>query len=390
MASAKSSLNGLSILIPDGESYIILGVLRCLSMIEGIQLFVISETRNTAVRRSRYITEFIHCAPISRSDEWIEMINQISDSRNIDVILPVFEISSRKLIRHREMLRKPHSLLLPTTQEKFNTAENKWHLALHLAQNGIPGPISLSAEKYFGGADMPARIPFPLLVKRVIDTGGGEGITRFDCPEDLRQFFTDRLPDASMVIQEYVEGYDLGCNVLCKNGEVLAYTIQQGTVFSPKPFTPQVGLKMIHDERVIGQVKHLMHSLDWSGVANIDMRYDIRNDRFLILEINARFWYTVLASALAGVNFPELYCKTVLGRSFPIPAYQEIEYLNDKGLIQSIVKTPGILWTPGRIIKNTPLCFQIRDWRMTLSHLFWSLKNRIFGRDPIASSESRS
>lgn len=374
------SENYFSILIPDGESYIILGVLRCLSLIKGIRLFVLSETRNTAVRHSRYITEFIHHPPSDSSEAWIDRINDVVDSRKIDVIMPVFEISSRKLIRHRTLLRNPDCFILPATLEIFNTAENKWLLAVHLAKHGIPGPTTLSANEYFGASDRAEKIPFPLLVKRVIGTGGGEGITRLNSQQELQNHFANIVPDASLVIQEYVEGFDLGCNVLCRNGEVLAYTIQRGTVFSPKAFTPQVGLRMIHHEKVLSQVKELMKSLEWSGVANVDMRYDQQKDQFLVLEINTRFWYTVLASALAGVNFPELYCRTVLNKTFQVPTYREIAYLNNKGLTQSIIKNPGIFFNPGLIFNNTPIRFQIRDWRMTLSHLFWSIGNRLSGR----------
>jgi predicted ATP-grasp superfamily ATP-dependent carboligase len=53
---------------------------------------------------------------------------------------------------------------------------------------------------------------------------------------------------------------------------------------------------------LIEAIKKIMKSLDWSGVANIDCRYDEKEEIFKIIEINTRYWINVDASAIANVN----------------------------------------------------------------------------------------
>ena len=57
----------------------------------------------------------------------------------------------------------------------------------------------------------------------------------------------------------------------------------------------------------------LVHELGWSGVANIDMRYDARHKIPMVLELNGRYWFSLLGSLNAGVNFPLLACEMCLG-----------------------------------------------------------------------------
>ena len=77
--------------------------------------------------------------------------------------------------------------------------------------------------------------------------------------------------------------------------------------------------------------KKLMKSLNWSGVANIDWRYDENNKVFKIIEINTRFWLSTDASSIAGVNFPYLYCLSSLGNEIKLQKTESISYLSLEG-----------------------------------------------------------
>jgi predicted ATP-grasp superfamily ATP-dependent carboligase len=59
--------------------------------------------------------------------------------------------------------------------------------------------------------------------------------------------------------------------------------------------------------------ERLIRELGWSGVANIDMRLDAGHKIPLVLEINGRYWFTLLGALNAGINFPLLACEMCLG-----------------------------------------------------------------------------
>ena len=167
----------------------------------------------------------------------------------------------------------------------------------------------------------------------------------------------------------------MGCNVLCKKGEILAYTMQRGNMWNTKPFSPQIGLDMVYEEDLLNTVKKLMKSLNWSGVANVDLRFDIKNNTYKVLEINPRYWETLHASLMANVNFPYLLCQTTLGKKFEIPAYEHLEYLNLKGIFQKTRTTPSFLLNLKYIWKNTPLKYTFKDPLPTVYKFIWRSKN---------------
>jgi len=67
-----------------------------------------------------------------------------------------------------------------------------------------------------------------------------------------------------------------------------------------------VGIEFVYDERVVQVVERLMRLLNWSGVAHIDLRFDQDEDEIKVIEINGRYWGSLLGSLNAGINFPAL------------------------------------------------------------------------------------
>jgi hypothetical protein len=369
----------ISILIPDGESYIHLGVLRSLSGVkQNIRLYVMSEARNMGIRYSKVVTGFIYHPYIPDAQEWTNHINSLVKKFEIDVIMPMFETTGRRLIENRDLLIGPEKLLLPNSLEEFDRAWDKSLLSKHLYLHQLPGPRSCSVEEYMSQKDSSLEMNFPLLIKPTRDSGGGKGIKKFQTDSELRSYLETNDVVSDCQVQEFIYGHDLGCNVLCKNGKILAYTIQKGTVFKEKDYTPQVGLKMIHDKTVLQLAADLMESLNWNGVANIDIRFDSQSQKSMVLEINPRFWYSVLASTAAGVNFPWLYCLSTMGQYFKPPSYKDIEHLEYYGIIRKFKRNPLFVLNMIKIWRHTPVRYQVLDPLMTGYHLLWSLKNRLF------------
>ena len=81
-----------------------------------------------------------------------------------------------------------------------------------------------------------------------------------------------------------------------------------------------------------------MKKLNWSGIANIDLRYDELENNYKILEINPRFWGSVIGSLAAGINFPYLTCLTALGQTFEKPEYKNIFYAKPQISLNMLVK----------------------------------------------------
>jgi predicted ATP-grasp superfamily ATP-dependent carboligase len=294
--------------------------------------------------------------------------------------MPVFEERIRSLIKYRDLLKYKEKVLIPDSLLTFDTVNNKGLLGAHMERYGIPAPKS----KLLGDQDdlklMINELEFPLLTKPPLDTGGGDGIVKYDNRRLLEDHYKNQKLQFPVVLEQYIEGFDTGCNVLCREGKILAYTIQQGILYERKPFSPQIGLKMVHQEEVLEIATRLMASLKWTGLANIDLIYDIRHKQCLVLEINPRYWLTLEGSLIAGVNFPWLYCQTVVGASFAVPEYKEAKFFNLKGLVVSVKKDLKNLFSGELLWIQSPLKFALQDPLPMVYHFFWRTKNILVDR----------
>jgi D-aspartate ligase len=56
-------------------------------------------------------------------------------------------------------------------------------------------------------------------------------------------------------------------------------------------------------------------SLDYCGLVEIEFKYDRREDRYKILDVNARAWTWISLGAAAGIDFPAIQWRLALGDS---------------------------------------------------------------------------
>ncbi len=350
----------ISILIPDGECYICKSVVNGLAQVSGIKIYVMSNEKHNEMRYSRYVQNFSYYAKTDSDLDWIANIDKEIGTHDIDLVMPIWEVGIKILIEQRDKISFKHKLgLLPSLKE-FNRARNKGLLSAHLESNNIPGPKSILLESIHE-LDKVDSLNFPMLIKPVEGFSGGDRIRMFNSKKDIELFFIEKKIDYGNLAQEYIEGYDIDCSVLCKEGNILTFTIQKGNVPDEKKFAPPVGVEFLYQYELYNVVEALMKSIKWSGIAHIDMRYDKNDKQYKVLEVNTRFWGSLDGSILAGVNFPYLYCLASMGKDFEKPQYKFIKYLSMKGLGKMIKLDKKFLFRIGFIFNNTPLKFALKD-----------------------------
>lgn len=354
----------ISILIPDGEAPVLMIVLNCLSEIKGIKIHLMSNDEDIPMKHSKNVYRFSFYPKSDLETDLIKNINHEVEKHNIDLIMPIFEHSTRTILKHENLISSKEKLVLLPTYNNFNIANNKGLLNKHLEENSLPFPKSQIIKK---GIEFDInKIDYPVLVKPTEGIGGGVGIYVFKEKKALVDFLNSDKFDCTYLIQDYVEGYDIDCSVLCKNGEVLTYTIQKPYLLSSSKFAPQLAVEFIEEDVLLDGVKKLMKSLNWSGVAHLDMRYDKNTNEFKAIEINPRYWGSVEASVFAGVNFPYLHCIASINDDFDKPEYKLIKFMLLKGLVKSIKNDKSYLLKLNFILKNTPLKYMLKDPKPTL------------------------
>ncbi len=355
----KKETKRISVLIPDGESHLLIYIINCFSLVKGVELYVMSNTKNNPMRFSRHIKTFLSHKNPEYNLQWIQTINTYTETHKIDVILPIFETGIQKIIELKNSLKSPEKLCPLPSLNSFNTAQNKGLLYLHLKNNNIASPESIIIPK--GSYPDNLNLNFPLVAKPVKDYGGGMGVAILRHHKDIKHYYTKRSFSSDTIIQNYINGYDICANVLCKEGDLIAYSIQRGNSFTNGELSPQSGFTFVNNKELLHVIKRLLKSLNWSGVANIDCRYDKNDKQFKVIEINTRFWANTDASAVAGVNYPYLNCLLGINQIQYIPVTQLITYLNLKGLVHKLKTKPLFITNFKYILNNTPLKFAILD-----------------------------
>ncbi len=375
-----SQLGDISVLIPDGESHLLIYVINCFSQIPGISLYVMSSLKHNAVRFSRHVSKFIYYPTTENDTKWIQTINAEVKKNEIDVVMPIFEIGIRRIIKNKKFLKHKERLVTLPDLETFTTAINKWQLAAYCKEYNINVPESFL---YVPDQELPdtffTSIKFPVIVKPLEGFGGGMGIEVFNNQHDLSKYLTEKA-DRHTIIQNFIKGYDIDCSILAVNGKIIAYTIQKGYLQGDSPYAPQVGLEFTDNPELLEVVKKLIHSLQWNGVAHLDLRYDEEDNTYKVIELNPRFWGSVDASCLMGINFPHLLILQTLGLEFSKPEFKHEKYLNLKGFVKTIKKDFFFLRKRKFIMNNTQFRFVVYDLAPTIYKYLDRTKNLLLKR----------
>jgi hypothetical protein len=99
-----------------------------------------------------------------------------------------------------------------------------------------------------------------------------------------------------ILVQELIEGEDIGASVYCKKGEITAFIAHKYRRATYSTFLT---------DSIYQDIAKLMQVIKGDGVFNFDMRLT-PDGQIFYLECNPRFFFKIAMSMLAGINFVSL------------------------------------------------------------------------------------
>ena len=159
-----------------------------------------------------------------------------------------------------------------------------------------------------------------------------------------------------MLVQGFIQGMLIDCNILSKGGD-----IQRALVPGGSPYKPPADCEFVNDERAIAITEKVVRGLEYSGVANLDLIYDQERGEIKVFGKNPRYWMSLLASLVAGVDFPGLSCLLSEGKPFSRPAYRHVRYVRPEASIGLLAGRCFSKGSPFSSLKETGLPFVLRD-----------------------------
>ncbi|MGD9489379.1 MAG: ATP-grasp domain-containing protein [Calditrichaceae bacterium] len=325
----------LSVLIIDADGELPLSVARCLAQHSDVKLHVFSRYSQTLLRSSKYVDSYYS----EKVENDLQRLNKIRDAvkeTGADIIMAVREPSISFMAEHRIELEKLAPIMPIPDLDIFNKVVDKWKLSQLLSDHDIPGPKTILYTDDSQFEKCLDQITFPALLKPARG-GAGDQIKSFKMKEELIRFLKrNKKYENKFIVQSYINGFDIDCSVLAKDGKILAYTIQKGIIL--RKFAYSSGIEFVHHPLTLETAERIVSATNWTGVAHFDFRYDTEDKQVKLVDFNARFWNTVTGSLVVGVNFPYLAILTALGKKFPMPVYESGKFIMRQAVLKQIAK----------------------------------------------------
>lgn len=338
----------INVLIPDCDSGHTMAVVRCLKKFPHIALHGCANDGKNPFRISRYTKSFSLITETLK-EAYLEELNAIIKNKEIDVILPISEGTYRFFSTNKDFFKDKTRLATMASPEILEIATNKYSLANFCEHHEVPSPRTAYLEVYKEGKN---GMHLPLIVKPERGSGGNNVYLVANESDFSTIIPTTYAKEGNYIVQEYVDGYDIDMSILAKNGELVAYTIQKGLIKRSNQFAASAGLEFLENDGVFQTVYKLVRELKFSGIAHVDLRYDNHSGEFKIIEINARYWGSLIASCLAGVNFPYLHILSSLDEQIPSSSFSHIQYMDFLTAVKS---------TKNHLFSSKNLGFQWKD-----------------------------
>jgi predicted ATP-grasp superfamily ATP-dependent carboligase/protein-tyrosine-phosphatase len=328
---AEKPANGWAgrVLVIGDDSRSALAVVRSLGR-RGLEVVLAAQDRSSLVPASRWVAETRWLPPAHAShEEQSAALEAILTERPFELVMPTTDAAMGLLMLRRPTLEKLARLAVPD-QSGFEHTSRK-HLTFALAERlGVPAPWTRLVETHadLGVALWDPALPVPAVIKPSQSVVWREGRPRHlkvqlaASRAEVRERAQGLLPLVPLLVQSFFPGTGVGQEFLVDHGEIVA-AFQHERIHEPPagggssyrrsvPLDPEM---LAHSRRLLGEI-------GFHGVAMVEYKRDPASGRFVLMEINGRFWGSLPLALAAGMDFPAwLYDLLVHGQRPPARAY---------------------------------------------------------------------
>jgi len=310
-----------SVLILDGNTRSALAATRSLGM-KGVHVVVADEIKRTLAGASRYCSDsFTYPSPASNLEGFLETVKKECSRRGIGVILPMTELSTSTVLRHREEFE---SLRVPFGElTAFDALNDKWRLLKLAQQLNLPIPKTQFVREISSLDELCKGLKFPAVLKpyrSMISSHGrwiATSVQYARSMEELKEIAAryEYFSQHPFMIQEYISGQAEGVFVLCDHGKPIVFFAHRRLRERP----PTGGVSVLSESiepnpEALRVTRAILETVEWHGVAMVEFKVSAEGTPYL-MEVNGRFWGSLQLAIDAGVDFPWLLYQMAIGKN---------------------------------------------------------------------------
>lgn len=234
---------------------------------------------------------------------------------HFDLVVPLRDRAAIYLSQRKQELSQ-YAKIAVNDWDVMRYATDKALTMSACEEEGIPAPRTVFGDGILEQIDQKG-MQFPLVVKPRT-AGGSVGFNIFKSREKLALYLENYdNSNGPLLCQEYIEQKDSpqyrADFFRDRDGNFKAAIVGKNLRWYPLDGGFGVLCTTIHDDVIIEMGKKLLDRIGWNGYANIDMVWDVNENRAKILEINGRTGASITLDYVAGVNVSQLMLENELG-----------------------------------------------------------------------------
>jgi predicted ATP-grasp superfamily ATP-dependent carboligase len=297
-----------------GSSVIVTAVLRTIRSFTNGKIIVLGDHDTQALRWSWLFQKHVAISLKGDDDEkCIRLLNMLAKTAPQSILIPCDCDAVRMTNRISNRITNK-AIPFPDTA-LLNMFDDKWRFYEFCSRNALPTPDTF----YIGTKDqcdfdaVVAKTGLPFILKPS-NQAGSKGIEVIHSKEHYERSVSQnpRYVFDQLIAQRYIEGTDIDISLYSIRGKLSACAIQK---------TDNGRIHFTENAYLTSLAEILCEKTAYHGVMHIDARIDLHTGKVYLIESNPRFWASLTAAALCGLNFLEEVVAA------PLSAKQEMKQL---------------------------------------------------------------
>jgi D-aspartate ligase len=288
----------------------------------GIPVYVLEDQLSVS-QCSRYVSRLVRVKDIRGERATIDAVLEVGRKYGLKgwVLFPTRDEHMAAFSRYRDELTEYFRVTTPVweTVKWAWDKKNSYELAEKL---GIPIPQTWNVRSVDELEGLHSRLPLAIkpAIKENFFYATGAKAWRAHTPEELESLFNRaaaQIKPSEILIQEIIPGdgnHQYSFCAFCRNGRVHSSLVARRLRQHPREFGRAATYVESAEMPIVEELsERFLKQIDYSGLVEIEFKYDTRDGRYKLLDVNARTWGFVSIGLAADVDFPYLLFADQLG-----------------------------------------------------------------------------
>jgi len=267
----------------------------------------------TKLEAKFFNVEFLKTKP---NETNINILISIMKDNGIETIVPISIKDYNFFSIHKNKIESSGIQILISSYEIWSMLNDKNKTMNFATKIGVPIPktIYLSKNKFID--EINSNLLYKIVIKSVNE--GGARFVRYatndsEAKNIIVEFEKQKkdIFSKGIIAQEYIEGQSCAYFCISKNGEIISEFGHIRERENPPTGGVSTSCKSFYHEKLFKYGKKIVMNSKYTGVCMVEFKYVKDRDEFYLIEVNPKFWGSILLPIVSGIDFPNIYMKVI-------------------------------------------------------------------------------